>query len=164
VRSTDEGAQESDQITRTVDLYVEGCREGDAAKLREAFHPDARMWGSMLGERYDEPIAEMIAMVDGKPVDADRSYQARVTAVEQTEDVASVVLVEDGFWGSVSFVDYLISPGSTASGRSSTRHSPTPEASLPPRPRGQRANLPSEADKPRSDCWWSILRQRASHL
>ena len=98
-------AQESDQITRTVDLYVQGCREGDADKLREAFHPDARMWGSMLGERYDEPITEMIAMVDGKPVDVDGSYQARVTSVEQTDDVASVVLVEEGFWGTVSFVD-----------------------------------------------------------
>ena len=100
-------AQETEQISRTVDLYVEGCREGDAAKLREAFHPDARMWGSMLGERYDEPIGEMIAMVDGKPVDVDGSYQARVTSVEQTEDAASVVLVEEGFWGSVSFVDYF---------------------------------------------------------
>jgi hypothetical protein len=27
--------------------------------------------------------------------------------VEQTEDAASVVLVEEGFWGSVSFVDYF---------------------------------------------------------
>jgi hypothetical protein len=57
--------QEGDQITRTVDLYVQGVREGDAAKLREAFHPDAPIWGSMLGERYDEPITEMIAMVHG---------------------------------------------------------------------------------------------------
>jgi hypothetical protein len=99
--------QESVQTTRTIDLYVEGCREGDAAKLREAFHPDARMWGSMSGERYDEPIAEMIALVDGSPVDVDGSYQARVASVEQTEDVASVVLIEEGFWGSVSFLDYF---------------------------------------------------------
>src|SRR5438445_881196 len=82
-------AQETDQITRTVNLYVEGCRNGDAAKLREAFHPDARMWGSMMGQRYDEPIEEMIALVDGKPVDVDGSYHAHVTAVEQTDDVAS---------------------------------------------------------------------------
>ena len=100
-------AQETDQITRAVDLYVEGCREGDADKLREAFHPDARMWGSMLGQRYDVPIGDMIAMVDGKPVDVDGSYQARVTSVEQTDDVASVVLAEEGFWGTVSFVDHF---------------------------------------------------------
>lgn len=100
-------AEATDQITRIVDLYVEGCREGDAEKLREAFHPDARMWGSLAGARVDIPITDMIAMVDGKPVDVDGSYQARVTSVEQTDDVASVVLEEDGFWGSVSFVDYF---------------------------------------------------------
>jgi hypothetical protein len=100
-------AQETDQITRTVDLYVQGVREGDAAKLREAFHPDSRMWGSLAGRRFDVPIAEMIAMLDGKPADVDGSYEARVTSVEQTGDVASAVLVEDGFWGTVSFVDYF---------------------------------------------------------
>jgi hypothetical protein len=100
-------AQETEQITRTVNLYVEGVRDGDAAKLRQAFHPDARMWGSMIGQRYDEPIAEMIAMVDGKPVDVDGSYRAHVSSVEQTDDVALVTLSEEGFWGTVSFVDFF---------------------------------------------------------
>jgi hypothetical protein len=100
-------AQDTDQITRTVDLYIEGVREGDAGKLREAFHPEARMWGSLSGQRLDIPITEMIAMVDGKPVDVDGSYQARVASVEQTDDVASVALVEDGFWGTLSFVDFF---------------------------------------------------------
>jgi hypothetical protein len=100
-------AQETDQISRTVDLYVQGVREGDAAKLREAFHPDSRMWGSLGGQRFDVPIAEMIAMFDGKPADVDGSYQAEVTSVEQTGDVASAVLVEEGFWGTVSFVDFF---------------------------------------------------------
>jgi hypothetical protein len=100
-------AQETDQITRTVDLYVQGCRDGDAAKLREAFHPDSRMWGSLGGQRYDVPIADMIAMFDGKPVDVDGSYQTRVTSVDQTDDVASATLVEEGFWGTVSFVDFF---------------------------------------------------------
>ena len=49
----------------------------------------------------------MIAMVDGKPVDVEGSYHAHVTSVEQTDDLASVVLVEEGFWGSVSFVDHF---------------------------------------------------------
>jgi hypothetical protein len=100
-------AQENEQITHTVDLYVEGVREGDADKLREAFHPDSRMWGSLMGGRYDVPIADMIAMFDGKPADVDGSYEARVSSVEQTDDVASVVLIEDGFWGTVSFVDFF---------------------------------------------------------
>ena len=100
-------AQQTEQITHAVDLYVQGVREGDAAKLREAFHPDARMWGSMGGQRFDVPITEMIAMVDGKPVDVDGSYKTEITAVEQTEDTASVTLAEEGFWGTVSFVDFF---------------------------------------------------------
>ncbi len=100
-------AQEADQITAAVDLYVQGVREGDADKLREAFHPDARMWGSLGGQRVDIPIAEMIAMFDGKPADVGGSYRAEVTSVEQNEDVASAVLVEEGFWGTVSFVDFF---------------------------------------------------------
>ena len=100
-------AQETDQITRAVNLYIEGVRDGDAAKLREAFHPDAQMWGSLAGERYDEPVTELIAMVDGKPVDVDGSFHAQISSVEQTDDAASVTLTEEGFWGTVSFVDFF---------------------------------------------------------
>ena len=100
-------AQETDQITRAVNLYIEGVRDGDAARLREAFHPDAHMWGSMAGQRYDEPVTELIAMLDGKPVDVDGSFHAQITSVEQTGDAAAVTLTEEGFWGTVSFVDYF---------------------------------------------------------
>jgi len=100
-------AQETDQITRTVNLYVEGVRDGDTAKLRQAFHPDSRMWGSMMGQRYDGPIEEMIAMVDGHPGDVDGSYHAHITSLEQSDDVASVMLAEEGFWGTLSFVDFF---------------------------------------------------------
>jgi hypothetical protein len=49
----------------------------------------------------------MIAMFDGKPADVDGSYQAQVTSVDQSDDVANVVLAEEGFWGTVSFVDFF---------------------------------------------------------
>jgi hypothetical protein len=100
-------AQQTEQITRTVNLYADGVRDGDAAKLREAFHPDAWMWGSIMGQRYDEPVSALIEMVDGKPVDVDGSFRAQITSVEQTNDAALAVLVEEGFWGTVSFVDYF---------------------------------------------------------
>ena len=102
-----ETASEQAEITRTVDLYVEGMRNGDGAKLREAFHPQAWMFGSLAGTRYDEPIGELIAMVDGHSVDVDGSFQARVAAVQQVGDAAFVVLEEQGFWGTVSFTDFF---------------------------------------------------------
>jgi hypothetical protein len=98
---------EQGEITRAVDLYVEGVRDGDGAKLREAFHREAWMFGSLAGTRYDEPIGELIALVDGKPVDVDGSFQARVMSVEQVGDAAFAVLEEDGFWGTVSFTDFF---------------------------------------------------------
>ncbi len=98
---------EQAEITRTVDLYVEGMRNGDGAKLREAFHPQAWMFGSLAGTRYDEPIGELIALVDGKPVDVDGSFQARVVSVEQVGDAGFAVLEEEGFWGTVSFTDFF---------------------------------------------------------
>jgi hypothetical protein len=98
---------EQAEITRVVNLYAEGVRDGDAAKLREAFHPQAWMFGSLAGTRYDEPIDELIALVDGKPVDVDGSFQARVVSVEQVGDAAFAVLQEDGFLGTVSFTDFF---------------------------------------------------------
>jgi hypothetical protein len=98
---------EQAEITRTVDLYVEGMRNGDGAKLREAFHEQAWMFGSLAGTRYDEAIGELIAIVDGHPLDVDGSYQARVTSVEQVGDVAFAVLEEEGCWGTVSFTDFF---------------------------------------------------------
>jgi hypothetical protein len=96
---------EKAEITRAVDLYVEGVRTGDAAKLREAFHPQAWMFGSVAGTRYDEPIGELIALVDEHPADIDGSFQARVVSVEQVGDAAFVVLEEEGFWGTLSMTD-----------------------------------------------------------
>src|SRR3954454_2438129 len=100
-------AQSTSQITETVQLYIDGVGDGVAAKLREAFHPDARMWGSLGGQRFDVPITDMIAMLDGKPVDVDGSYSAHITSIDQTDDVASAILAEEGFWGTVSFVDFF---------------------------------------------------------
>ena len=43
-------------ITGVVQAYIDGSRSGDADLLRKAFHPDARMYGSLAGQRLDLPI------------------------------------------------------------------------------------------------------------
>jgi hypothetical protein len=95
------------EITQAVDLYVDGMRDGDGAKLREAFHEQAWMFGSLAGTRYDEPIGELIAMVDGHSVDVDGSYQTQIVSIEQVGDAAFAVLEEKGCWGTVSFTDFF---------------------------------------------------------
>jgi hypothetical protein len=90
-----------------VQLYVDGVASGDAAKLEQAFHPDAHMYGAVDGQRYDVPIGEMIKMIEAQPADTDGSFRASVVAASEEGDAAIVTLEEHGFWGALSFVDYF---------------------------------------------------------
>jgi hypothetical protein len=96
-----------DAITQVVQLYIDGSAKGDAAKLREAFHPDARMFGSLGGHRYDVPIEELFKLAAAEPMDTNGRYRGRVTAVNQVGHAAVATVAEDGCWGSVSFVDFF---------------------------------------------------------
>ena len=96
-----------DAICRVLQLCTEGEAKGDVAKLREAFHADARMFGSLAGERYDVPIAELFSLAESAPADTG-SYRSRVLSVQQTGDAAVAVVAEEGYWGTVSFIDYFL--------------------------------------------------------
>jgi len=100
-------AAETTEIEQVIKVYIDGVRKGDAAKLRAAFHADARMFGSLGGHRVDMPISDFFAMADGSPADVDGTYQARITAVTQVGDAATVQLDEEGYWGTVSFTDFF---------------------------------------------------------
>jgi hypothetical protein len=96
-----------DAICRVAQLCTEGEATGDVAKLREAFHADARMFGSLAGTRYDVPIEELFKLAESAPADTG-NYRSRVLSVQQTGDAAVAVVAEEGYWGSVSFIDYLL--------------------------------------------------------
>lgn len=96
-----------DAICKVLQLCADGESKGDSGKLKEAFHTDARMFGSLAGTRYDVPIQELFAMADQGPADTG-SYRARVVAVHQTGDAAVATVAEEGYWGSVSFIDYFL--------------------------------------------------------
>ena len=100
-------APEQSAITEVVQLYIDGSRDGDADKLRRAFHPDARMFGSLAGQRIDVPIEEFFALASGRPADVDGTYEARVVSLEQVDDAATAAIEETGFWGTLSFTDFF---------------------------------------------------------
>jgi steroid delta-isomerase-like uncharacterized protein len=102
----DKRAADEEAIRRVVQLCLEGEATGNVDKLREAFHDDARMFGSLAGERYDVPISELFDLAASAPADTG-SYRARILAVRQTEDAAFATVEEEGYWGTVSFTDYL---------------------------------------------------------
>ena len=96
-----------DAIHRVLELCTEGEAQGDVTKLREAFHPEARMFGTLAGERYDVPIEELFELAQSAPADTG-SYRSRVLSVQQRGDAAVGVVAEEGYWGTVSFIDYFL--------------------------------------------------------
>ena len=102
-----ETATDREAITSVIQLYVDGASTGDMAKLKEAFHQDAWMFGSFGGQREDVPIAQMFDEVASQPMNSDGTFSARVTSVEQVGDIATATLEESGCWGAVSFVDFF---------------------------------------------------------
>lgn len=94
-----------DAIAATVQLYIDGSARGDAAKLTEGFHPNAQMYGAVGDDRYDEPIAEYIKLMAESP--GGETLRARITSIVQAGDAASATVIEDGFWGTLSFVTFL---------------------------------------------------------
>ncbi len=95
-----------DAIHRVLELCTEGEAKGDVAKLREAFHADARMFGSLAGDRFDVPIEELFKLAESEPADTG-NYRSRVLSVHQTGDAAVGVVAEEGYWGTASFIDYF---------------------------------------------------------
>jgi hypothetical protein len=97
----------NDTAVGAVQLYVDGVAKGDAAKLEQAFNEGAWMFGTLAGQRLDMPISEMTKLIVGKPADVDGTFRANVRSVEEEGDVAVVTLEEEGFWGTLSFVDFF---------------------------------------------------------
>jgi hypothetical protein len=102
-----EQIDEYDEIVRVIGLYIDGAAKGDVAMLKEAFHEQAWMFGELGGTRYDEPITEFFDLAASAPADTG-SYRGRVLSVHQVGGAASAVVAEDGYWGSVSFVDFFV--------------------------------------------------------
>ena len=101
-----DAVREYDEVKRVVQLFFDGEAKGDAAKLEEASHPDARLFGSVEGTRYDMSIAEFVELAAKEPGDTG-NYRMRILSVQQTGDAAVAVVAEEGYWGSLSFIDYL---------------------------------------------------------
>jgi hypothetical protein len=66
---------DDEAISTVLRLYIEGAANGDAGKLRAAFHEHARTYGSLNGTRYDISVPEMISMEERAPRNSERQVQ-----------------------------------------------------------------------------------------
>ena len=94
-----------DEVTRLIGLYIDGAN-GDVDKLREAFHPDARMMGHIGPMETYMPIQDFFAMIEAQPGGAGANYKAIIRTIDLAGDAGVAVLVETDFIG-CDFVDYF---------------------------------------------------------
>jgi hypothetical protein len=98
---------EDEAIAAVLRLYIEGAANGDAAKLKQAFHEHARTYGSLNGARYDISVAEMVELEERAPRNSDGRYSAHIMSIGQAGDAATATIEEDGCWGTASFTSFL---------------------------------------------------------
>src|SRR5215213_3607270 len=134
-----------DAICRAVQLCTDGEAKGDVAKLREAFHADARMFGSLAGTRYDVPIAELFELAESSPADTG-DYRSRVLSVQQTGMPRSAWWPRRTTGGRSPSSTTSCWRGSRGTGRSCASCSPTPVGS---RPRGSKQRYSGRGCSPR---------------
>jgi hypothetical protein len=94
-----------EEITRLVNLYIEGAN-GDVAKLEEAFHPSAWMFGHIGPIETNIPITDFFKMVASNPNVAGPDYRTTISSITATGDAGTATLVEHDFMG-CDFVDYF---------------------------------------------------------
>jgi len=95
-----------EDVRTLIQLYIDGSN-GDAGKLRAAFHPQARMAG-YIGDLVsdNEPIEDFITLVEATPGLAGPNYQAYVRTIDLDGDAGVAVLVESDYYN-CDFVDYF---------------------------------------------------------
>ena len=89
-------------IKRTIDTYIEGGRKGDSQIMRQAFHPDAIIYGVHDGEAGGGAIQGLYDLVDGKPPAGDIPYT--VTVLNQETDIA-IVRLDIPDWAGTHYTD-----------------------------------------------------------
>ena len=99
-------AEEKTEITRLINLYIDGAGKGEAALLDEAFHSSARWFGTMGGTDYDLDKTAFIDLMVSQPGDTG-NLVAEITDISIDGTAAVVTVKEQGFWGSYSFTDYF---------------------------------------------------------
>jgi len=102
---TVQNIQDLADIRGLIQLYIDGAN-GDGDKMRQAFHPDAHMFGHIGSMDTYEPITDFTALVEAQPGLAGPNYRADIRTIDLVGDAGVAVLVETDYFG-CDFVDYF---------------------------------------------------------
>ncbi|MFN2438322.1 MAG: nuclear transport factor 2 family protein, partial [Chitinophagaceae bacterium] len=99
---------ELEAIRKTINLYIDGVRDGNNDLLRQAFHPKAMMYGAS-GDNITlveiEGLYQYVAANEA-PSKRDEPHQCFITAIDYAGNAASVELVEESSHG-VNYTNYF---------------------------------------------------------
>ncbi len=100
-------AQNPDEqaIRTTIDHYLQGMATGDGARLRAAFHPEARLFQAMGDGKLSNRTAEEFAASAAPPQPGAPAAKQQILSVDQTGSAAVVKVELD--YGAIKFIDYL---------------------------------------------------------
>lgn len=88
-------------VRATLQLYLDGTRNGNVDQVRRSFHPQARMSGYLQGQLLvggPEPYYEAVTNAP-PPAKSGEPYQAEITQLAIADRVASATLVEGPYLG-----------------------------------------------------------------
>lgn len=92
-------------VRKAMELYIEGTKTGDVDKLKKVFYSEAIMSGNLMGNQLicgtPEPFYN-----DIKGKIAPPEYDAQITSIDITDEIARATLVEIGLLG-INFVNYF---------------------------------------------------------
>ena len=95
-----------EEVQNVIQLYIDGSN-GDVAKLEQAFHPSAWMFGLFGTTRTDFPITQFFDMVRATPGMAGPNYRAIIQSIDLSGDAGVVALAETDYLG-CDFVNYFM--------------------------------------------------------
>jgi hypothetical protein len=100
---------EVEVVRQVVQRYIDGSYSGNVDTLRKVFHPNALMAGYLQGQLVIGTPEPFFADIEKHPSMAKSGapYKAEIKSVDVAGQIASVILVETGFFGVMSFTDYF---------------------------------------------------------
>lgn len=92
-----------------VQQYIDATYQGDAATLRDCFHPKAVMNGYLQDQLLFGSPEPFFDNIESNPsmAEAGVPYEAKITHVDVVGNIASITLKETGFAGTMAFTAYF---------------------------------------------------------
>lgn len=94
-----------DAVRAPLKLYLKGHAEGDSTYMRQAFHPDARIFSLSDGALAHRTAAEFAALFTGGPASDEGDHHRRIVSIDVVGDVAVAKIELD--YPRVFLTDYM---------------------------------------------------------